>query len=440
MEDQEESKKFGYHQLRLMAVEHLVMYRELLFDEISEDIRMTYGALEDVEEEGSSYSYKSYCEYMMKNGTWCEPVMLKAIASMWSAKITVIHADNFFHTTIRHKGDPFNADIVIVFNASYFHGHYISCLRTNGENFIIGSPERDAEYDRGLDRVERVRRQDFDWMEEGEGEMMVVPMEVYKMLIYKAEQYDKVVELAKEPTPDLEGEPEPRLPSLQPHSGSQSRKSGPGGDGRKRKGDNDDDDDNDDDNDDDDDNTGVVRDPADPTTRKKKGGKYQAEEKIPDEELGDDVTVCPRCKREEKTHTRLMTHVKKFHEDIFNFLCKECDRGFITRSGWKTHMKSHSKKAKRLPCEKGCDKDFVDMKSLKGHYRKIHPPGGLKDIPCPFTDCPKIFQNTTNLAQHKRCCPKNPHRKQFICPMCGKGGFWNLNKFQEHKRDNHRWR
>ena len=28
-------------------------------------------------------------------------------------------------------------------------------------------------------------------MEEGEGEMMVVPMEVYKMLIYKAEQYEK---------------------------------------------------------------------------------------------------------------------------------------------------------------------------------------------------------------------------------------------------------
>ena len=103
-------------------------------------------------------------------------------------------------------------------------------------------------------------------------------------------------------------------------------------------------------------------------------------------------------------------------------------------------MKSHSKKAKRLKCEKGCDKDFVDMKSLKGHYRKIHPPGGLKDIPCPFTGCPKVFQNTTNLAQHKRCCPKNPDRKQFICPMCSKGGFWNLNKFQEHKRDNHKWR
>ena len=92
------------------------------------------------------------------------------------------------------------------------------------------------------------------------------------------------------------------------------------------------------------------------------------------------------------------------------------------------------KKAKRLKCEKGCDKDFVDMKSLKGHYRKIHPPGGLKDIPCPFTGCPKVFQNKTNLAQHKRCCTKNSDRLEFVCPMCGKGGFWNLNKFQEHKR------
>ena len=80
--------------------------------------------------------------------------------------------------------------------------------------------------------------------------------------------------------------------------------------------------------------------------------------------------MSPRYKRDEKTHTRLITHVMKFHEDILNFLCKECDRGFITRQGWQAHMKSHNKKTKRLPCKK-CDKDFVDNKSLAGHIREI---------------------------------------------------------------------
>ena len=353
MEDQMEGKKYGFHQLRLQAVEHMVTHRELLFDKLKQDIRMTYGALEDVEEnEEGGYSYKSYCHYMRKNGTWCDLIVLKVIASMWSCRITVIHADNFYQTRIRHDGHPNEADIVIVFNASYHHGHYITTVRTNGENFILGIPEKHECYDRSSDRVERAKRKEFDWCEEGEQELVMVPMEVYKMLIYKSEQYDKMVELAKEPTPDMEGQPEPRLPSLNPDDGGRSKGSGGGGSASKKRKEKE----KDDDDDDDDDEDGVERDPSDPTTRKKKGGKYQPEEKIPDEELGHDITICPRCKVDQKTHTKLLTHVKKYHEDIFNFLCKECDRGFIKRDGWKTHVKGHDDEATRLKCPKGCKK------------------------------------------------------------------------------------
>ena len=194
----------------------------------------------------------------MKNGTWCEPIILKVIASMWACRITVIHADNFYQTRIRHKGDPFNADIALVFNTSYHHAHYITSVRTNGKNFILGIPEKDDGYDRSVihadnfyqtrirhkgdpfnaaialvfnasyhhayyittvrtngkyfilgipekddgydrsvDRVERVKRKDFDWKEEGEQELVVIPMDVCKMMVYKCDQYDKMVQLAK---------------------------------------------------------------------------------------------------------------------------------------------------------------------------------------------------------------------------------------------------
>ena len=437
MEDQFEGQKYGFHQLRLQAVEHMVTHRDLLFDTLKEEIRMTYGALEDVEaNEAGGYSYKTYCQYMRQNGTWCDLIMLKVIASMWSCRISVIHADTFYQTKIRHDGHPNHADIVLVFNASYHHGHYITTVRTNGENFILGIPEKHECYDRDSDRVERAKRKEFDWCEEGEKELVVVPLEVYKMLIYKSEQYDKMVELAKKPTPDLESQPEPRLPSLDPDNEATRKGSGGGGSASKKRKDKDKDDNDDDDDDDD----GVERDPADPTTRKKKGGRYQSEEKIADEELGRDVTICPRCKLDQKTHSRLITHVKKYHEDIFNFLCKKCDRGFITRDGWKTHMKSHDDEAKRLKCPKGCKQTFVDKKSLKGHMRKIHPEGGIKDLPCPFKDCGKIFYNKTNLDQHKRSCKKNPNREELFCHICDKGGFWNQNKLMEHKRDVHGWR
>ena len=66
------------------------------------------------------------------------------------------------------------------------------------------------------------------------------------MLVYKSEQYEKMVELAKKPTPDLENEPEPRLPSLDPDAGTRSASKPSAGYKRKDHGKGgDDDDDND---------------------------------------------------------------------------------------------------------------------------------------------------------------------------------------------------
>ena len=137
-EDFFQGMKYGFHQLRLQFVLHLVEQRELLFDEIEDDIKMSYGGFEDAE----TYTYKSYLLEMMKNQVWCDMVCLKAIASMWGAKITVISADTLYRTNIRHKGLPQDADIVVMFNGNYVTGHYVSCLKTNGENFIIGIPKR----------------------------------------------------------------------------------------------------------------------------------------------------------------------------------------------------------------------------------------------------------------------------------------------------------
>ena len=77
----------------------------------------------------------------------------------------------------------------------------------------------------------------------------------------------------------------------------------------------------------------VAGDPKDPTTRKKKGGEYEPEKEIGEDEITDDATVCPRCKLDQKTHLKLMSHIKKFHKDVFNFLCEVCDKGFVSKYG-----------------------------------------------------------------------------------------------------------
>ena len=42
-EDLQEGLRYGYHQLRLQFVYHLVTHREELFDVIADDIKMSYG-------------------------------------------------------------------------------------------------------------------------------------------------------------------------------------------------------------------------------------------------------------------------------------------------------------------------------------------------------------------------------------------------------------
>ena len=222
MEDHVEGKKFGHHQLRLCLINHLIDYRNELFDEISEDIQMVYGALEDVESSTGSMSYKSYLLYMMRDGIWCDIIMIKALASMWACKITIFTANSLYIDNFRHNFDPFVADICLLFNGNHTQGHYCSVVRTDGQNFIIAKPKYHASYDRATDRLERGFRKDYDWMDEGENAMMQIPVDVYKSMLHKCQMYDKMVQLTQEK--EKESEDVPPLPSLDPTPGSSKGK------------------------------------------------------------------------------------------------------------------------------------------------------------------------------------------------------------------------
>ena len=423
-EDFFEGMKYGFHQLRLQFVLHLVEQRELLFDEIQDDIKMSYGGFEDAE----TYSYKTYLLEMMKNQVWCDMVCLKAIASMWGAKITVINADTLYRTNIRHKGLPQDADICVMFNGNYITGHYVSCLKTNGQNFIIGIPKEGPGYRRETDRIERKMRGDYDRKKDGEEDLMVIPISVYKTLVHKAEQYDKMKKIADEESRHTGGDGGvPPLPRLGTDDGDQRRGSGGGGkgdgpDGGQGGG-----------------GVSVERDPKDPTTKKKKGGIYEPAKEFGEDEIADNATICPRCKVDQKTHSKLMTHIKKFHKDVFNFLCSECDKGFVSKYGWKMHQMVHD--TEKIHCQKEkCKAEFSTQKSYKQHLRVFHPEGGMKEKTCKHPQCGKKFQTKSNLVQHERSCVKNPHRLELFCEICGKGKFYHQKKVQEHKRDIHGWR
>ena len=72
-------------------------------------------------------------------------------------------------------------------------------------------------YNRVEDRIERRMRNDYMWAEEGDEEIMAIPVSLYASLLNKAEKCDQLIAKMKE----VEGEPSrstggalPRLPQI----------------------------------------------------------------------------------------------------------------------------------------------------------------------------------------------------------------------------------
>ena len=124
-------------------------------------------------------------------------------------------------------------------------------------------------------------------------------------MLHKAEQYDKMKKIAEEK--EAEGEGLPRFPSLDPDA---VRKKGSGsGRGDRR----------DDDGDDRGGGGVVVGDPKDPRTRVKKGGEYEPEKEIGEDEIGDNATVCPRCKLDQKNTLQIDVTHKEVSQGCIQF-------------------------------------------------------------------------------------------------------------------------
>ena len=72
---------------------------------------------------------------------------------------------------------------------------------------------------------------------------------------------------------------------------------------------------------------------------------------IPEVNQGD--TYCELCKIDVGTTKRLKEHVIKFHEGKFGHLCKECNKGYLSKDGFRLHEKSHQSGYTKCP-EENC--------------------------------------------------------------------------------------
>ena len=168
--------------LRRSVIRHLIANWNVLGEEITEDIRMLYWR-PDSELNGKpllkrkskgknrmdeyGFTVKEWCEFMIKDKSWCDAIFIKLIASMWGCKISVLRADNLNVVTYHYEGDFKDAEIRLLYNGNPTKGHY-SPIGECENNLNYTSNDINAvvfthNYRKRIDLDERLKRCDSIW-------------------------------------------------------------------------------------------------------------------------------------------------------------------------------------------------------------------------------------------------------------------------------------
>ena len=171
--------------------------------------------------------------------------------------------------------------------------------------------------------------------------------------------------------------------------------------------------------------------------------RYDTEEEmvvgeIPEVHEGD--TFCDLCKVDSANTKNFKEHVIKFHEGKFRFLCEDCNKGFMSKGGFKLHKKSHTTGYTKCP-ENNCKGGWSSVKAKKRHYKIFHS-SEARQFNCEFCPQHKPFKTIWDLNQHLERCPSNTSsskREPVPCDICKKGRFFNPKEIKQHKKLKHGW-
>jgi KRAB domain-containing zinc finger protein len=124
---------------------------------------------------------------------------------------------------------------------------------------------------------------------------------------------------------------------------------------------------------------------------------------------------CDQCFKGFVTKKDLIQHMWN-HESFKKFNCGKCNRGFNNSSYFKAHLLSHSTNPRKLQCDL-CPNTYPTKRKVQEHLLATHFKrlSSAKLFSCQM--CKKKFKTKSNFRKHREV-----HRttKDFECKTCGK--------------------
>ena len=128
-------KEFTTMHLRRLLVKMIGSFPEFFFNYLKFALASVYGQDRPTEEEITEmertgkikasqahdyrlpgpFTFVEYVEYLLKDGTWGDDLVLTLISMMWQIKITILNANTLGETRIRHNNRLTDAELVVVF-------------------------------------------------------------------------------------------------------------------------------------------------------------------------------------------------------------------------------------------------------------------------------------------------------------------------------------
>ena len=128
---------------------------------------------------------------------------------------------------------------------------------------------------------------------------------------------------------------------------------------------------------------------------------------------------CELCKFDLVTTDKLKSHVIRFPEGKFRYLCKPCSKVFMSKDGHRLHEKSHETGYTICPVP-GCKGGWSSKKAEKRHNKNFHL-DEVQEHRCEFCPQHKPFRTVWDLKQHLERCPANTSeskRQPVACDIC----------------------